>query len=284
DSKVDKISDIFPLSSYGDKRLDILLATPEIVEVLDTLGDPDVVYNRTIKKVFLNYFSLHLGPSPSEVVKSAEKVATFLQSCPACVDRIPVAMFSPPLANLQRNLDNLETLVPSRPDIKRAAAFLADAVQLYMTEEESQQHTKMLIERLDWAGNIKPGAIWWHKGFALLILELKNMLGNGGDAILQAIVDYSKIFMGERFKDLLGTCNFPVIFVGISGNRIEVSAAVCVGPIYVSNLYRLDRASGSSGSLHIFALKVLNRTSSSRKHLEESRRLAPIDSRRSLSD
>ncbi|TFK19282.1 hypothetical protein FA15DRAFT_648623 [Coprinopsis marcescibilis] len=280
DSTVDKISDIFPLSSYGDKRLDILLATPEIVETLDTLGDPDAVYNRKVKKALLNYLSPpHSGPSPSEVVRSAEKVATFLQSRSVCMDRVPVAMFSPPLAKLQRNLDNLETLVPSCSDINHAAAFLGGAVQLCTTKQERQQNTEPHVDKLlgengewqetlEWAGNIKPDAIWWHNDFALLILELKNILGNDGDAVLHATVDYSKILMGEKFKDLWGTCNFPVILLGISGKRIEVSAAVCAGPIYVSNLYRLDLALGFHASATLTQLaRVFKALSSARTDL-----------------
>ncbi|TFK22705.1 hypothetical protein FA15DRAFT_681524 [Coprinopsis marcescibilis] len=188
-------------------------------------------------------------------------------------------MFSPPLAKLQQNLNNLEALVPSRSDIDRATAFLGDAVQLYMTKEEHQQHTEPHVDKLlgangewqetlDWASNIKPDAVWWHKDFALLILELKKMPGNGGDAVLQATADYNQILMGEKFEDLWGSCNFPVILLGISGTRIEVSAAVCVGPIYVSTLYTLDLALGVQASANATQLaRVFNALSSARTDL-----------------
>ena len=46
---------------------------------------------------------------------------------------------------------------------------------------------------LGWVDNIKPDGSWWYNEFLILVLELKDMLGLSGDALLQAIMDYSKI-------------------------------------------------------------------------------------------
>jgi len=51
---------------------------------------------------------------------------------------------------------------------------------------------------LDFAGGIRPKTSWWHQDFALIISELKNLLGVSGDAILQAFVDYNKIVSSGR--------------------------------------------------------------------------------------
>ena len=53
---------------------------------------------------------------------------------------------------------------------------------------------------LSWADNIKPGGSWWYGIFLLLALELKNTLGLSGDALLQAVFDYSKIISRDKVQ------------------------------------------------------------------------------------
>lgn len=52
---------------------------------------------------------------------------------------------------------------------------------------------------IDWAASrITPDRCWWHDEFLILIGELKNTLGLSGDALYQAIVDYSKIVSRDK--------------------------------------------------------------------------------------
>ncbi len=53
---------------------------------------------------------------------------------------------------------------------------------------------------LDWTDGFKPNGCWWHDLFLVQVLELKNILGLLGDALLQAIIDYSKIVAWEKVQ------------------------------------------------------------------------------------
>jgi hypothetical protein len=108
--------------------------------------------------------------------------------------------------------------------------------------------------------------------FPILVLELKNTLGLSGDALLQAVVDYSKIVSREKvwcpifaalnpvaylclqFKHFREFCNFPIVLVGATANRLEISVAVCVGPVYVTKLLALDLSLGFHASDNIIHL------------------------------
>ena len=124
---------------------------------------------------------------------------------------------------------------------------------------------------LGWADDIKPDGSWWYDVFLILVMELKNTLGLSGDALLQAIVDYSKIVSRQKvrcpsvalipvaylclqFKRFREFCNLPVVFVGATANRLEISVAVCVGPIYVTKLLALDLSLGFHASDNIIRL------------------------------
>jgi len=63
--------------------------------------------------------SLPSVPTPSHVIHSAEHVASFLNSMahPVSMNGVPVAMFSPPLAKLQHNIENLDALKPTNAEI-----------------------------------------------------------------------------------------------------------------------------------------------------------------------
>jgi hypothetical protein len=110
---------------------------------------------------------------------------------------------------LQQRLDHLEQVQVSRSQVDHAAKYLLCAVAFYEIEAHRQKAIKELVDkaigdegewglRLDWADNIKIDGSWWYDGFLALVLELKNTLGLSGDALLQAVVDYSKIVSRER--------------------------------------------------------------------------------------
>jgi hypothetical protein len=161
--------------------------------------------------------------------------------------------------------------------------YLRCAVTFYEDEARRQDAIQGLVDEaigekgewglvLGWADKIKPGGSWWYDGFLILVLELKNTLGLSGDALLQAVVDYSKIVSREKvrcpisvalnpvaylclqFKRFREFCNFPIVLVGATANRLEISVAVCVGSIYVTKLLTLDLSLGFHASDNIIRL------------------------------
>ena len=68
---------------------------------------------------------------------------------------------------------------------------------------------------LDWADGIKPDSCWWHYLFLIQILELKNTLGLSGDALLQAIADYSKIVAREKVRSPIHVPSNPIAYLGL---------------------------------------------------------------------
>ena len=105
-----------------------------------------------------------------------------------------------------------------------------------------------------------------------MFLELKNTPGLSGDALLQTVIDYSKMVSRDKvrcsicaalhtiaylclqYKRVREYCNFPVVLVGITANRLEISVAVCVGPIHVTKCLTLDLSLGFHASDHIIRL------------------------------
>ena len=200
-----------------------------VMELMDGFGDPDDAYKRKIKKgahcvyisdvlallilTLLAHGNLlkHFPPagSPSELVRSSRKLADLLgsETTPIHLGRpgeVPVVIFNPALASLQWHLNNLEDVQVFRSEVERAAKYLRCAVAFYRDEILRQNAMKELVDEaigekgewgctLSWADNIKPGGSWWYGIFLLLALELKNTLGLSGDALFQAVFDYSKI-------------------------------------------------------------------------------------------
>ena len=121
----------------------------------------------------------------------------------------PAVIFNPALAILQQRLDHLEQVQVSRQEVQRAANYLQCAVKFYKDKSRRQEKIKELVneaigENGEWgltlgrADNIKPDSSWWYNTFLILVLELKNTLGLSGDALYQAVVDYSKIISREK--------------------------------------------------------------------------------------
>ena len=227
-------------------------------------------------------------PSPSDIVDSFSRQAELLGGDKASIHLgrpggAPASIFNPALATLQRRLDHLEQVHVSRRDVEGAAEYLRYAVAFYDNEDVRQKAIKNVVNDvigetgeweccLDWADNIKPDGGWWYETFLILVLEVKNALGLSGDALLQAVIDYSKIVSREKvrfpisaasnsmahlclkYKPFRDFCNFPVVIVGATANRLEISVAVCVGSVYVSKLLTLDLSLGFHASDNIIRL------------------------------
>ena len=155
-------------------------------------------------------------PSPSNIVHSSNKLADILGGETPSIHLgrpggVPATIFNPALASLQRRLDNLEEVQVTRPEVDHAARYLRCAVAFYKDEALRQNAIKDLVDQmigeqgqwgstLSWADNIKPDGGWWYQDFLLFALELKNTLGLSGDALLQAVFDYSKIVSREKVR------------------------------------------------------------------------------------
>ncbi len=61
-------------------------------------------------------------------------------------------------------------------------------------------------------------------------------------------------YLSLQYKRFREYCNFPIVLVGVTANRLEISVAVCVGPIYVSKLRTLDLSLGFHASDNIICL------------------------------
>ena len=223
-----------------------------------------------------------------EIVHAPDKLANLLggDEPPIHLGRpggAPAALFNHALATLQWNLENLEEVEVSRLDVERSAKYLQSVVRFYKDEAQRQTAITELINEaigengewgrvLSWADNIKPDSCWWYYEFLILVLELKSTLGLAGDALFQAVIDYSKIIPQERvripiavasnpiaylclqYKRFREYSNFPIVLVGATANRLEISTAVCVGPVYVSKLLVLDLSLGFHASNNVIRL------------------------------
>ena len=141
-----------------------------VLESVEGLGDPDDAYKRKVKKgahrVDISYMlalfipmlialddrlkCLPPAPSPSEIVHSPHKLAEILGGEMPSIHLgrpggVPVAIFNPALASLQRCLDNLEEVQVSRSEVERAAKYLRCSVAFYGDETQHQKAIKELI-------------------------------------------------------------------------------------------------------------------------------------------
>ncbi|KAF8727267.1 hypothetical protein AX14_007435 [Amanita brunnescens Koide BX004] len=222
-----QLTDIFPTGPpLPRKQLDIIIADTKVLELVEGLGDPDDVYKRKVKRALDERLNrLPSTVSPSDMVHFSDKLADLLGGNDPLIHLgrpggAPAVIFNPALANLQQRLDHLEELPVSRSEGK---ARRRGAMQGLVDEAIGQKGEWTLA--LDWADNIKPDGSWWYDGFLILVLELKNTLGLSGDALLQALVDYSKIVSRQKFMRFREFCNFPIVFIGATANRLEISVA-----------------------------------------------------------
>jgi hypothetical protein len=175
--------------------------------------------------------------SPSDIVHSFHKLADLLggDEPPIHLGRpggAPAAIFNPALAILQQRLDHLEQVKVSRSEVDRAAKYLRCAITFYEDEDHRQKAIKELVdeaigEKGKWglalgsADNIKPNGSRWYDEFLILVLELKNTLGLSGDALLQAVIDYSKIVSRERVQCPISASLNPVAHLCLQFKRFR---------------------------------------------------------------
>ncbi|KDR76199.1 hypothetical protein GALMADRAFT_210854 [Galerina marginata CBS 339.88] len=271
-----------PHQSDDDLRLDIIVADAEVLDMVDGLGDPYYAYRKKVKNALNKCLNNRLSlPSPSDLVKDPRMLKKVFggEEPDLHVGRpggAPAAIFNPVLASLQQSFSDLEQVNVSEDEALRAANYIRSAAKFYDWEDLRQEAIKELVDAAiaqpgAWGrpvnmapvNDIIPNACWWHDIFLILILELKNSLGLSGDALFQAVVDYIKMVSCDQYKPFREYCNFPMVLIGATANRLEISIAVCVGPIYVTKLLTLDLSLGFRASDNVIQLarvfKVLSR-------------------------
>lgn len=107
---------------------------------------------------------------------------------------------------------------------------------------------------------IKPDRCNWHRDF---LIELKDTLGFYGDVHLQTVLDCTQnsfarqgsmsslslrspclLSLFARYKPFREYCNFPILVIDITANRLEISVAVCIRSMYMTRLLTLDLSLG----------------------------------------
>ncbi|PPR07054.1 hypothetical protein CVT26_005255 [Gymnopilus dilepis] len=279
DSQLEDDDGLYAIFEHGphavrDSKLDILIVDTEVLEMVDGLGDPYDVYNRKVNKALnRNFDSLSSLPSPSEAVMDAQRLAEVFGGAEPRIHvgrpgGAPAVIFNPVLAALQQTLNDLGQVEIFENDVSLAASFILACVEFYDSDEQRQDALRDLLdsamrmpgywgESFDFGAHteaVKLDCAWWYHGFLVLALVLKDCLGLQGDASSQAILEYSKIISHDKYKPFRPYCNFPSILIGVTGNRLEIAAAVCVGPIYVTRLLTLDLSLGFHASDNILRL------------------------------
>ncbi|KJA26398.1 hypothetical protein HYPSUDRAFT_1065839, partial [Hypholoma sublateritium FD-334 SS-4] len=214
-----------------DDMIHIIVAV-SVMEICDTLGVPDAPYRRKIRKGLAQRIeTASSGPSPSEIVKTAGAVNKFFGGdSPVYLNQVPAQIFSPPLARLQQNLEIFENMEVSSAMIRYASNLLAHLVQFYEDEDvlEAQiiDDISLLLDGHDvWHKQIakvtklRPDVSWFYKNYPIGLLELRNTLGIGGDAMYKTIVDHTKIIAAKEVRrncNLLNCSKSCHFFVSLS--------------------------------------------------------------------
>lgn len=157
-------------------------------------------------------------PSPSEGVKSEEKVKVWANEAsgvhphrPTGNYGPPTSLFHPALARLKHRLTHLDQVEePSAEYYEYAHMFIASGGDGYTAESVREAGLKNLIKKLiggdpQWqysleGGTAKPDAVWGD--IIRAILELKNLDGVGGNAILQSTLVYAKVLAQPKVRFL----------------------------------------------------------------------------------
>ena len=132
------------------------------------------------------------------------------------LNRVPAQLFSPPLARLQKYIENLENMDVSLATMNHASRLLASFVRFHEDQDAREDHIlddintllngSMWQKPLAGAPELRPSASWFFQSYAIGLLELKNTLGIGGDAMYQVLADYVKLIAAEEVCIFLIQC------------------------------------------------------------------------------
>ncbi|KAF9552688.1 hypothetical protein CPC08DRAFT_714403 [Agrocybe pediades] len=247
-----------------DGHIHVLVSTHEVEEMADALVGGIYYLRKSVRRhAFLSRPSL----SPSGTVKDPKRcVEVFGKTIH--VDRFPVALFSPILASLCKDLNKLDDIQPDPRAVRSASLYARAVLRVYETEDMCQLAISPSVASIfgtpdwnaciPWADYMKASAVWttsFGSTIPYMLWELKTIAGSSGDPLLQAAVGYAKIVSStEAVSACEDRTNFPMILLGIAGRRLQLAAAVFTGSIYVSKLITLDLGLGLNVDSHIITL------------------------------
>ncbi|KAF4622181.1 hypothetical protein D9613_009643 [Agrocybe pediades] len=246
-------------------HIHILVSTSEVEEMTDIV-DADIAFFRKLvrDKARLAFPKF----SPSETVKDPKRYAQVFGKT-IHVDHLPVALFSPILASLCKDLNRLHDIEPEPEIVQSACSYIKAASPTYDNEDmlrvaispsvDSTFGNLVWEKNIPWADDFKPGSscvsIIEDIAMPYTIFELRNLLGLLGDPVLEASVGYAKIVSSRKVDTVCrGRTNFPMILIGLAHTRVQIAAAVFTGSIYVSNLITLDLGVGLNATNHMITL------------------------------
>lgn len=187
---------------------------------------------------------------------------------------LPTALFNQELAILKYDLEHLEAFTPDCPTVENAFELVCSSTAFYPERYYREMcvggiisallpggTSPMLPERTA-DGGVKPLGAWLEGLFAYLIFRQKDEQGLEGDPFLQSLLVYSKMISEKHVKPfplpvtLLLTClkqyaeliprsNLPIVLLDITGNRLEVSAAIFTNAIYADKLLSIELMLGT---------------------------------------
>ncbi|KAL5520789.1 hypothetical protein ACEPAF_2792 [Sanghuangporus sanghuang] len=195
--------------------------------------------------------------SPSEVIKDPK----FLRNCveradlhihrPASNFGPHTSLFSRAFARLKYRLEHLDDSaiwVPGlEPDFELLGIcheFIIGSCAVFDAEDSRAIIVKHFFkpvlcdegqyEQPLQDGSAKPDVTW---GYPFrFIIGVKSEDGLGGSSSIQGHISYRKSVAQDSYKPYLARSNCPVIIIGITGTRIEISTAVYIGGVYADKL------------------------------------------------
>ncbi|KZT65274.1 hypothetical protein DAEQUDRAFT_814425 [Daedalea quercina L-15889] len=263
--RTENVRDIFS-EGVVSRNVHLLLVTSEILESLDDVGELGINSRKAIQQREEEANSTRrLLPAPSDGVKSegVQKVVGNLNNHfhagrPDDNYGPSVALFHPTLGLLAYHLRHIDRDIPmvepSDYDYRTTHLFMVQALRSYETEElrvsAIRDSLKALLGRkLTWDerhSGIHPDAVFGGSP-PFGILEVKNEVGLGGDASLQAGLRYARIVTNDTDKLVrrrLRRSNYPAILISSMGDLLEIEIAVYTDGPYTETIFserlRLD--------------------------------------------
>ncbi|KAL5485856.1 hypothetical protein ACEPAI_6898 [Sanghuangporus weigelae] len=199
----------------SSKVIDVIAVTESTLESRDVVyALPDIHASKVSKDRLSQLDGMKRFPSSSEGVKSEENIRGWTNDNTGVHTHRPVgnygpptALFHPALARLRHRLRHLDQIdEPSADHFEWAHKFIQVCNNGFRKEKILEGELKQIINALigedaTWQellqdNRAKPDAVWGQ--IIRAILELKNVDGLGGNPILQATLDYTKILFQAR--------------------------------------------------------------------------------------
>ncbi|KAF4622453.1 hypothetical protein D9613_009478 [Agrocybe pediades] len=218
------VKQAFPESSTYEISVLVFNAEGKVLELLDALAEPQGLYKRKIRKDLTRAVKTLPSKAPSELVRDAANVEELLDSGYVYINHIPVALFNRALAKLQQRLEDSE--FPVTPEEVAMDKYYVDVAERF----EDYQHE-----------------VLWANGPPMIVLEQRQVPGVGEDPKLKCIANMVNAIRTQKLDVYRGSCNFPMVLIAIAGSRLQISIAVYVGAVFISDLVDMDVRYGFHG-------------------------------------